>query len=239
MDVLKNTAERFASALKMYTHKLEAFDSELNSRLIYISKTSEKLRFLSYLKDIVETQYQKHAKVCTNPTSCPQNESYETALYSINQQYDDYFEQLGGLASAEKPAMQFFNEGQYFDAFTAIREIIKKAESSILLIDAYVDENTLAFFPAKDPSIQLRIITKSRSLNESMKRAIELYNKQYNNLTLQISDHYHDRFLILDDKEFYHIGASVKDAGNKTFMFSKIEDEDIKKLLRIKLNNET
>jgi hypothetical protein len=238
MDVIKEMANRFSHSLEMHTNSLESFDGELNSKLLYINKTSEKLRYLSYLKAIVETEYQDHAKVCTNPTSCPHNRSYEIALYSINQQYDSYYETIGGIDTSEKPAMQFFKEGQYFDAFTAIKESIKEAKSSIILVDGYIDENTLAFFPGKEPSIKLTIVTKNRSVNESLNRAVELYNRQYGNLTLSISEKYHDRFLILDDKVFYHIGASIKDAGNKVFMFSKIEEEDIQSLIRNKLKAE-
>jgi hypothetical protein len=134
--------------------------------------------------------------------------------------------------------MQFFSKGQYFDAFTALKECIKEAKSSIVLIDGYVDEKTLAFFPGKEPSIKLRILTKARSYNSGLERAIELYNKQYGNLEVKVSENYHDRFLILDDKTFYHIGASIKDAGKKIFMFSRIEDAEIMDIIRNKFNNE-
>ncbi len=71
-----------------------------------------------------------------------------------------------------------------------------------------------------------------------MQRIVELYNRQYENLEVKYSDNYHDRFLIIDDKDFYHIGASIKDAGNKAFMYSKIDDEDIKNLIRTKFEKE-
>jgi len=176
--------------------------------------------------------------VCKNPDKCGENKAYDIALYGINQTYDDYCEREGGAIGNEVHAMQFFSEGQYFDAFTSIRERIKQAKLSIALIDNYVDENTLAFFPSKEPQIKLCIITKSKSINSVFDRATELYNKQYGNLSTLTSDNYHDRFLIIDDKTFFHIGASIKDAGNKTFMFSVIEDEDIKHLIRNKLQKD-
>lgn len=231
-------AKSFSYGMRLNSSTLERFDGELNSKLIYINKNAEKLRFLSYLKDIVETSYQKHAKVCKNPETCGENKSNEIALYSIQQQYDDYYSIEGGYSNSEKPAMNFFSEGQYFDAFTSIKECIREAKYSIVLIDGYIDENMLAFFPAKEPSIKLRILTKLKSNNSSLERAVELYNKQYGNLKISTSENYHDRFLIIDDKVFYHIGASIKDAGNKTFMYSKIEDSDIMHLIRTKLNNE-
>lgn len=238
MDVIKERAKEFSRNIRMHTLHLEDFDSELSSKLIYINKNSEKVRFLSYLKDMVEAEYQAHAKVCPDPDNCDKNRSYEIALYSIKQQYDDYYEMEGGSFLQEKPAMYFFAEGKYFDAFTAIRECIKVAKESIVLIDGYVDESTLTFFPAKEPSMTLKILTKAKSMNATLERAVVLYNKQYGNLVIKASENYHDRFLIIDDKEFYHIGASIKDAGNKTFMFTKIEDDDIKESIRAKFNSE-
>jgi hypothetical protein len=134
--------------------------------------------------------------------------------------------------------MRFFTEGQYFDAYSSIREIIKKAERSIVLVDGYVNSDTLAFFPSKQPSILLRILTSGRSINAEFNLAIDIYNKQYMNLKVKASNSFHDRFLVLDDKMFYHIGASIKDAGNKTFMYTKIEDEDISTAIRDKIRNE-
>ncbi|MFA5816204.1 MAG: hypothetical protein WC865_11340 [Bacteroidales bacterium] len=239
MDVIKNMAVEFSRNFRYgQSDNLEGFDSELNSKLIYINKPSEKLRYLSYLKDEIESQYQKHAKVCTDPKNCQENKSYEIALYSIGQQYDYYYEIVGGITTIERPSMQFFSEGQYFDAFTSIKVCIKEAESSIILIDNYIDADTLAFFPSKEPSIKLRLITKAKSINDLFQRAVDIYNKQYENLKLKESEIFHDRFLIIDDKTFYHIGSSIKDAGKKTFMFSRIDDSDIHNLIREKLTTE-
>ena len=159
-------------------------------------------------------------------------------MYSIQQQYDEYFELLGGSIADERPAMRFFSDGQYFDAYTSIRECIKVAKQSIILVDGYVDLNTLHFFPAKEPSIQLRIITKGKSMNAGFQREIDLYNKQYGDLSVKVSENYHDRFLVIDRQTYYHIGASIKDAGSKTFMFSQILDPDIIALITQKIFNE-
>lgn len=238
MDPIKSMAENFSYDLESFGFSLEKIDSEIGSKLIYISKNGEKLRFLSYLRDIAETKYQNHAPKCKNPKTCGTNQALENAIYAINQQYDDYFEIEGGISLNERPAMRFFTEGQYFDAFSAIKEIIKEAQKSIVLIDSYVNADTLAFFPGKEPQIKLRILTDSKCFGNDFQRAIDLYNKQYGNLITETSKKFHDRFLILDDKSFYHIGASIKDAGNKTFMFSKIEDENVIDTIRKKIYSE-
>lgn len=75
-------------------------------------------------------------------------------------------------------------------------------------------------------------------MTDDFQRAMELYKKQYENLLIAISKNYHDRFLIIDEEGYYHIGASIKDAGNKIFMFSKIEDRDIQKVIMEKIKSE-
>ncbi len=191
-----------------------------------------------YLRDIFETQYQKHAPECTSPETCSTNQNLENALYSVNQQFDFYNDITGALNPKEKPAMSFFKEGQYFDAYTSIKEVIKKAKTAIILVDGYVNEDTLAFFPGKEPSIKLRILTGTKGRSTEFQRAIELYNKQYENLSLSSTSNFHDRFLIIDDQFFYHIGASIKDAGNKVFMYTEILDSDIQDALRKKILSE-
>ena len=104
MDVIKRMAKEFSYDLQSFGYTLEKFDSELSSKLIYITKNSEKLRFLSYLRDIAETAYKEHAPKCTNPKNCGTNQSLENALYAITQQYDEYFEIEGGVNLNEKPA---------------------------------------------------------------------------------------------------------------------------------------
>lgn len=237
MDVIRNLAKDFSRNLVNYGYTLEKFEGELDSKLIYVSKTNEKIRFLSYLRDLAETQYKEHAPKCKNPENCGTNQALEIALYSINQKLDEYIEE-NGLDLSERPAMKFFTEGQYFDAFSAIKEIIKEAKQSIVLVDGYVNTETLAYFPSKEPNIKLRILTSPKSNSDEFQHTIKIYNKQYENLNVKSSNNFHDRFLILDDSQFYHIGASIKDAGNKTFMYSKIEDLDIINLIRNKILSE-
>lgn len=113
----------------------------------------------------------------------------------------------------------FFN-GQIFDAYAFIAELIKKAQNSILLIDNYIDESTLTLF-SKNTDIQITIYT--HTITKQLKLDIEKYNKQYHNLTVKQNKNFHDRFMIIDNREVDHIGASLKDLGKKVFAFSKID----------------
>jgi arginine deiminase len=88
------------------------------------------------------------------------------------------------------------------------------------LIDNYIDDTTFTFF-SKIPNIKVTIYT--HTISKQLKLDFTKYNKQYNNITLKTFKDSHDRFLIIDDTELYHIGASLKDAGNKWFAFSKMD----------------
>ncbi len=129
-----------------------------------------------------------------------------------------------GLADSSVQAKQgvFFN-GQIFDAYVFISDLIKKAKNSIILIDNYCDETTLTHLSKADKNINITILIKN--ISKQLKLDIEKYNAQYNNLHAILFNSSHDRFLILDNKEIYHIGASLKDLGKKWFAFSLLEVE--------------
>lgn len=125
-----------------------------------------------------------------------------------------------------------FYEGQFFDAYLFISGILKQAQKSVTLVDNYIDESTLLHLSSKsNKNIKINIITKS--ITKELKLDIEKYNKQYHNLSVFEYKYSHDRFLILDNKIVYHLGASLKDLGNKWFAFSKLEDDNLELLHKI------
>jgi len=127
-----------------------------------------------------------------------------------------------------KPIQGIFYDGQIYDAYIFVNDLLRSAKKEVVLIDNYIDDTVLTLF-SKYPDINFTIITKS--ISKQFKLDIEKYNSQYKNLKIQTSNKFHDRFLIIDGEEAYHIGASLKDLGKKVFGFSKIDIE----LLRIKL----
>ncbi len=122
-----------------------------------------------------------------------------------------------------KKAVLFFR-GQMFDAFSCIADIIKTADKEIILIDGYTDTATLDLLSKKKEDVNVDIYTseKHSKLTES---EIESFNKEYPTLTVKHTSEFHDRFMILDRKTLFHIGASIKDAGKKAFEISQIDDE--------------
>jgi len=122
-----------------------------------------------------------------------------------------------------KPRQGIFFNGQVFDAWVFISDLVKRAKTSLILIDNYVDETVLSLFAKKKKGVGVAIYTKniSRALQEDAKK----FNAQYGGLSLHKFDASHDRFLLIDKTDVYHIGASLKDLGKKWFGFSKIEKE--------------
>ena len=119
------------------------------------------------------------------------------------------------------PTQGIFYDGQIFDAYVFVNDLLKSAKSEVVLIDNYIDESVLTLF-SKYQDINFTII--SSDTTKRLKLDIKKYNSQYNNLTLKYSNTFHDRFLKID-KTTYHLRASLKDLGKKVFAFSKMEDE--------------
>lgn len=134
-----------------------------------------------------------------------------------------------------------FFAGQYFDALIKFSEILKIASSEIILIDGYINDNFLDIFTAVNSGVYVKILTKAKSITPSLDLKVISFNKQYssNNIHLEIksNEDFHDRFLIIDNKDFYHFGASFKDLGNKGFMFSRIEEPFVQTALLKEFNS--
>ena len=118
----------------------------------------------------------------------------------------------------------FFN-GQVFDAYTLIADIVRSAKSSIVLIDNYIDDTVLTHLCKKDKNVNVTLLTKtiSKQLQLDVKKA----NTQYPTIQAKTFTKAHDRFLIIDKKEVYHLGASLKDLGKKWFAFSKMDKSSV------------
>lgn len=156
--------------------------------------------------------------------------------YSINQRFK-YIEQR--LTTAEEkidffvrsslpPVEGIFYDGQIFDAYAQIVGLIKQARQSVVLIDNYIDETTLTMLSKRDAKVSATIYT--RPLSQQQQLDIQQHNRQYAPITVNICQHNHDRFLIIDD-EVYVFGASLKDAGKKLFAYIKMQETSATALL--------
>ena len=119
------------------------------------------------------------------------------------------------------PHEGIFYEGQIFDAYKFVSDIVKSARKSIILIDNYVDESVLMLLAKRNNKVKATIYTER--LDKQLQCDIEKHNKQYPPIVVEVFKKSHDRFLIIDQHTVYHIGASLKDLGKKWFAFSKME----------------
>ena len=118
------------------------------------------------------------------------------------------------------PVEGIFYEGQIFDAYAFATDLIRSAKKSILLIDNYVDESILLMLSKRNQGVTADIYTQS--VSNPLKLDLQKYNTQYEPIQIHTYKKSHDRFLIIDDRDIYHIGASLKDLGKKIFAFSKL-----------------
>jgi hypothetical protein len=136
---------------------------------------------------------------------------HESSIKKILQKLEPPFTQSSGI---------FFND-QIFDAYVFSSELIAKAKRSIILIDNYIDETTLLQLSKRNKKVTCTIYTER--ITEQLKLDLEKHNAQYQSIEIRILKNAHDRFIILDEKELYHLGASLKDLGKRWFAFSKMD----------------
>jgi len=159
--------------------------------------------------------------------------------YAINQkverierkltEHDQKFDLL--IKSNLLPNEGIFYDGQIFDAWQFASGLIKSARESIILIDNYVDESVLTLLSKREKGVFASIYTAN--ISRQLKLDLKRFNDQYPTIDVIVFNKSHDRFLIIDNKRVYHIGASLKDLGKKWFAFSKIDldaQEMIKRL---------
>ena len=146
----------------------------------------------------------------------------EYKLLEHDKKFDKVFNQL---QLRENIKQRIFFEGQIYDAYRLIIDIIKKAKKKILIIDNYIDDRVLKMLTKKKNNVEVVILTSNKSNIQNID--IQKFNKEYPILKVSKTNKFHDRFIVIDNKEMYHLGASIKDLGKKCFGINKIEDIDI------------
>jgi len=153
--------------------------------------------------------------------------------------HDDNFNQLFKALEDKTltPKQDIFFNGQIFDAYTFVSDLIRGAKKSVILIDNYIDDTVLTLFSKRKRGVKATIFTGK--ISKKLLLDIDKFNTQYEPVEVKVFKEAHDRFLILDEKEVYHFGASLKDLGKKWFAFSKMDIASVKVLDKIKeLENE-
>ena len=147
--------------------------------------------------------------------------------------YDKNFDEIFSKLQLEENIKQkIFFDGQIWDSYSLIVDLIKKANNKITIIDNYVDDSVSRMLSKKKENVEVNILTSEKSKIQNLD--IEKFNTEYPILKVEKTNKFHDRFIILDEKEMYHLGASIKDLGKKCFGINKIEDiELIEKVINL------
>lgn len=124
------------------------------------------------------------------------------------------------LEAADLPKQGVFCNGQIFDSYKFVSDLIRKAKTSIVLVDNYVDDSVLSMLDKRKPGVSATIYTQS--ISKQLTLDLQKHNAQYAPIDVRVMTNFHDRFLFIDEKTIYHIGASIKDLGKKVFGFSKL-----------------
>ena len=143
-------------------------------------------------------------------------------IAALEHQVSDLKDKVNFFVRTSLPPVEgIFFDGQIFDAYRFVSDLIRKAKQSVVLIDNYVDDTVLSLLDKRREGVKAIVYTKS--VNEQLQLDITRHNEQYTPIEVQQFNKAHDRFLLIDD-EVYHIGASVKDVGKKWFAFTLMHD---------------
>lgn len=146
-------------------------------------------------------------------------------------QFEKVFSELAEKNNI-KPTQGVFFEGQIFDAYRFVSDLLRQAEQSVVLVDNYVDDRVLDQLNKRAAGVTATILCKK--ISRSLQNDLDRHNAQYPPICAIEFEHSHDRFLILDGHIVYHLGASLKDLGNKWFAFSKLDESALKVMDRVK-----
>ena len=167
---------------------------------------------------IIKTFANMRNLISSNLSMFERFERIEQRLTIHDEHFDKLFEALEDKTL--KPKQGIFYNGEIFDAYIFINNLLKTAKEEIILLDNYIDETILTLF-SKYANIKVKIYT--HTITKQLKLDFQKYQTQYKNIELKEFKNSHDRFLIIDKKEIYHLGTSLKDLGKKWFTFSKFD----------------
>lgn len=219
--------------------KENELEEKSNVHFLHIANSDKPVKYFSLdviisvgyrVKSLRGTQFRKWANGVLK--------DYLLKGYSVNQRLNDMGKELTRIKetlsehsrkidffvrTSLPPVEGIFFDGQIFDAYKFATDLIKSAKKSLLLIDNYIDESVLLMLSKRNPGVSATIYTQK--ITKQLQLDLDKNNDQYPPVNIRTYRNSHDRFLIIDDKEVYHIGASLKDLGKKMFAFSKLEIE--------------
>ena len=202
---------------------VEYYNLDVIISIGYRVKSQKGVRFRQWATSILKNYIQNSYVINGDKITNQRFKELENEVINLKSKVENISNSLEDKTLKSK--QEIFYNGQVFDAYVFINDLLKLATNEIILIDNYIDETVFTIF-SKYPNIKIKIYASN--ISKQLKLDFEKYSKQYKNIELQEFKNSHDRFLIIDKKEVYHIGASLKDLGKKWFAFSKLEIENLK-----------
>lgn len=179
----------------------------------------------SVLKSYIANGYAINSEKITNQRF----KELENSVKLLSSRMDD----ISNLIKNDftQPQEGIFFDGQVYDAYAFINDLIKSAKNEVILIDNYVDDSVFTLFSKYS---NLKVIIYTQTITKQLKLDYQKYKVQYKNIKLREFKNTHDRFIIIDNSKIYHIGASLKDLGKKWFAFSKFDMDALEILEKLK-----
>jgi len=179
---------------------------------------------------IIQSFVEMRKFISTNASIFQRLDKVEQKLIQSDENFNKIFNALEDKSI--KPNQDIFFKGQIFDAYTFVSDLVRTAKNSIILIDNYIDDTVLTHFAKREKDVSFTILTKN--ISKQLSLDVKKHNEQYPSVDVKVFKDAHDRFLIIDEKEIYHFGASLKDLGKKWFAFSKMDISSVKVLDKLK-----
>ncbi|MCX6074390.1 MAG: virulence RhuM family protein [Campylobacterales bacterium] len=229
LDKLSVVANFATTATDGKTYHVEYYNLDVIISVGYRVKSQKGVRFrqwaTSVLKSYIQNGYTINSEKITNER-----------FVSLENEVGILKSQMGEIQSllkddTIKPKQGIFYDGQIYDAYAFVNDLLKSAKNEIVLIDNYIDDTIFTLF-SKYPNLKIKIYTQT--ISKQLALDYQKYQAQYQNIELLEFKNAHDRFMIIDEKEMYHIGASLKDLGKKWFAFSKFEMDALEILGRLR-----
>ena len=207
---------------RMVERKVENYNLDMIISVGYRVKSQRGIQFRIWANNILKDYLLKGYSINNRLNRMEDNmEVLKTKVNEIDLQINTHL----------IPTQGVFFDGQVFDAYELASKIIRSAKSNIVLIDNYIDESTLTHLAKKKKGVKVLLLTKNT--NKQLELDLKKANEQYGNFTLKTFTQSHDRFLIIDQTEVYHLGASLKDLGKKWFAFSKMDKNSVTTILNL------
>ena len=207
---------------------IEYYNLDVIISIGYRVKSQKGVRFRQWATSVLKNYIQNGFVINSDKITNDRFVSLENEVRFLKSKVENISNLLEDKTLKAKQGI--FYDGQIFDAYVFVNDLLKSVVDEVILIDNYIDETVFTLF-SKYPNIRTKIYTQN--ISKQLKLDFEKYQKQYKNIELFEFKNSHDRFLIIDKKDIYHLGASLKDLGKKWFAFSKFEIENLKILEKL------